>query len=267
MKTWQVICICVAASLPRCGRSEETPVADSDQNQPQAFAQGRRTWTDDTGKFQIEAMLLGFSDGTVSLEKGNGQVVRFPVERLSVDDQRYVETQMADERGYNGHASPDDKEAVAALKRLGARMTLDDAGTVTTIRLSGSTVTDAALVPLEKLAALRELWLYRTNVTGAGLVSLQRLPNLRSLALLGPDVTDAQLADVSRLTRLESLYCSGAGRRGITDAGLQHLTKLRELKSLKVSGKISDSGLVHLKALENLESLNLSLRRGRPPSR
>jgi hypothetical protein len=54
-----------------------------------------RTWTDSTGNFRVQAMLRDFDDGTVSLEKEDGEVIRLPIDRLSPVDQQYVQTQMS----------------------------------------------------------------------------------------------------------------------------------------------------------------------------
>lgn len=54
-----------------------------------------RTWTDaSTGK-QIEAELEGASDGKVKLKRSDGRQFEVPLERLSAEDQAYVEAQMA----------------------------------------------------------------------------------------------------------------------------------------------------------------------------
>jgi endonuclease YncB( thermonuclease family) len=51
-----------------------------------------RTWTDDTGRFQIVAEYLGYVDGKVSLRKQDGQTVVVPVDRLSRSDQALVKS-------------------------------------------------------------------------------------------------------------------------------------------------------------------------------
>jgi len=56
-----------------------------------AMAQGvelpQRTWADSTSKFEIEASLVAFKDGKVSLKKSDGRIVVLPLERLSQVDQ------------------------------------------------------------------------------------------------------------------------------------------------------------------------------------
>lgn len=49
-----------------------------------------RTWTDSTGKFQVEAELADVQDGAVVLRRSDGRTVRVPLNRLSEKDQQYV---------------------------------------------------------------------------------------------------------------------------------------------------------------------------------
>jgi len=73
---WIVICatILVVLGLPSEGVSAE-PV---------------RTWTDASGRFKIEAKYVSFRDGTVKLQRTNGQTIEVPLDRLCEDDRRYV---------------------------------------------------------------------------------------------------------------------------------------------------------------------------------
>jgi len=61
---------------------------------------GPRTWTDNTGEFTIEATLLGFKDGQVSLKRSDGRVVTLPLERLSQADQEFVKKVTAKPRDW-----------------------------------------------------------------------------------------------------------------------------------------------------------------------
>ncbi len=49
-----------------------------------------RMWTDASGKYRIEARLVGFADGTVRLQKTNGRYVRIQYDLLSAADRDYV---------------------------------------------------------------------------------------------------------------------------------------------------------------------------------
>jgi len=52
-----------------------------------------RTWTDDSGKFEIEAELVGVEDGIVQLKKSDGKVKAVPLDKLSGNDRRFIEEQ------------------------------------------------------------------------------------------------------------------------------------------------------------------------------
>jgi hypothetical protein len=49
-----------------------------------------RTWSDRSGKFQIQAKFAGTEDGKVKLEKEDGKILRVPLTSLSDADQRYI---------------------------------------------------------------------------------------------------------------------------------------------------------------------------------
>lgn len=49
-----------------------------------------RTWSDASGKFQIEATLIGVADGKVQLKKKSGEVVTVPTDKLSKEDQEFL---------------------------------------------------------------------------------------------------------------------------------------------------------------------------------
>jgi hypothetical protein len=49
-----------------------------------------RTWTDSTGRYQIEARFVSFEDGTVRMQKANGRFVRIAYELLGSADQAFV---------------------------------------------------------------------------------------------------------------------------------------------------------------------------------
>ena len=52
-----------------------------------------RTWKSSSGRFSVEAELVGFKDGKVQLKKANGKVIKVPLKSLSAADQRYVKKQ------------------------------------------------------------------------------------------------------------------------------------------------------------------------------
>lgn len=51
-----------------------------------------RTWTDDTGRFKVDAELVSVSDGKVKLKRADGRVVELPVARLSAADQKFLKS-------------------------------------------------------------------------------------------------------------------------------------------------------------------------------
>lgn len=59
-----------------------------------AIAQGStneiRMWTSKDGKFSVEASFVSFSDGNVKLQKDERSVIDVPVDRLSLDDHKYI---------------------------------------------------------------------------------------------------------------------------------------------------------------------------------
>ena len=57
-----------------------------------------RTWTDSTGNYHVEADLIGFNDATVVLKKENRQLVAVPIDKLSKEDQAYLESKEAVEQ-------------------------------------------------------------------------------------------------------------------------------------------------------------------------
>jgi hypothetical protein len=57
-----------------------------------------RTWSDNTGRFKIEAELVSVSDGKVKLKRADGRVVELTAARLSAADQRFLKSAEADSR-------------------------------------------------------------------------------------------------------------------------------------------------------------------------
>lgn len=55
-----------------------------------------RTWTDASGRFKIEAVMLKFADGKVSLKRTDGREIDLPLEKLSAADQAYVKQEAAE---------------------------------------------------------------------------------------------------------------------------------------------------------------------------
>jgi Leucine-rich repeat (LRR) protein len=116
-------------------------------------------------------------------------------------------------------------------------------------------LTDAALPPLAKLKALRELNLGATNVGDEGLAVLEQLPQLERLVLANTPITDKALTHVGKLTKLKSLDLSSTT---VTDAGMKDLAGLQQLESLSLAGTgVTNAGLNAVAALQSLTSLDL----------
>lgn len=73
------------AQLAELG-AETTAVATSVPNAAPAL----RTWTDSTGKFQIEAQLVKVEDGKAQLKQKDGQLVAIALDKLSKEDQEFL---------------------------------------------------------------------------------------------------------------------------------------------------------------------------------
>ena len=60
---------------------------------PRLFAQedALRTWTDQSGRFSVEARLLSYEDGRVRLQKSNGKTIALDAAKLSAADQKWLE--------------------------------------------------------------------------------------------------------------------------------------------------------------------------------
>ena len=75
-----------------------------------------RKWTNDTGKFSVEAELVEAKGGNVRLRRRDGKIITIPVTKLSKDDQDFVETLGKTEPMA---AKPTRAEALAVIEKLG----------------------------------------------------------------------------------------------------------------------------------------------------
>lgn len=118
---------------------------------------------------------------------------------------------------------------------------------------------DTALMLLDKLNWLEELYLRRCDITDTGLRSLENFTNLKILDLSGnDDFTDTGLKSLEKLTNLEGLYLESCDN--ITSTGFRSLERLKNLKWLDLSScdGLTDSSLASLGELLNLKWLNLT---------
>ena len=52
-----------------------------------------RTWTDNTGKFSVDAEFNGMSFGKVQLKKNDGKIIKIDLEKLSDEDREWIKTE------------------------------------------------------------------------------------------------------------------------------------------------------------------------------
>lgn len=128
---------------------------------------------------------------------------------------------------------------------------------LSSIRLSGLCITDAAIRSLAKSGSLRGLCLFKVLVTNLGLAAISRMPQLESLELKQLDmISNFGLEGLSSLKQLKIKRCPG-----ISDEGLYKIGKYPNLERLSViSMNLTDQGLMGLKHLNMLEELELSCR-------
>lgn len=60
---------------------------------PAAQPAAMRMWSDDSGKFRIEAEFVSVADGKVQLKRKDGKVITIPLDRLSKADQEFIAQQ------------------------------------------------------------------------------------------------------------------------------------------------------------------------------
>jgi hypothetical protein len=65
-----------------------------------------RTWTDDTGLYHLDAELIGYGDHAVILQRQDGELGAFPLERLSQEDQDFLQSKRAQEIHSENLAKP-----------------------------------------------------------------------------------------------------------------------------------------------------------------
>ena len=173
--------------------------------------------------------------------------------------------------------SADQEKAIAAIKKLGGKVTLDEKQfrkPVVRVNLSGTKVTDAGLVHLKGLTNLRWLDLGDTNVTDAGLVHLKGLTKLERLDLWSTKVSATGFKELQKALPNCQIRVSAAVRYDLPPG--EKLKAVIDIEKLggsvrldeKRPGKpvvrvdlndteVTDAGLVHLKELANLEQLFL----------
>ena len=134
--------------------------------------------------------------------------------------------------------------AVAALKKRGARVRRDKLGRIVEVNLQETRANDADLAHLANLTFLKEVSLHRTKVQGPGLKHLRRLESLSTLYLTDTGIDNKTAGHLSSLNGLKILGLSGTK---VGDAGIARLGDLRSLKSLfLLDAKATDAGVARL---------------------
>lgn len=140
---------------------------------------------------------------------------------------------------------PSRSEQIDKLRKLGARITLDDQNRVIGVNLGERRITDADLIHLIGLRHLQELDLTRTKITGAGLVNVKDLTNLRKLFVTETKVDDSGIIHLKGMKNLELIGLSGTK---ISDIALDQLRELTGLKRLFCLGTgVTDAGVEKLR--------------------
>ena len=80
---------------------------------------GGRTWTDSTGNYHLDADLIAFNDTAVTLEKENHQLVAVPIDKLSQDDQAYLQSKDVAEHSRQSAAAMQTWTMASGLKVMG----------------------------------------------------------------------------------------------------------------------------------------------------
>ena len=88
------------------------------------------------------------------------------------------------------------KDAVAAIRKLGGKVWFDDSGKVINVKLHRYDITDADLANFQGLTNLKSLNLRGKELTDAGLVHLRGLTNLRLLYLENTKITEDGVKDL-----------------------------------------------------------------------
>jgi len=89
--------------------------------------------------------------------------------------------------------------AIARFRRLGGYIEFDATGSVLTVQLGGTKVTDADLELLRCLSSIQHLNPERTQVTDAGMEHLKGLINLRSVWLHDTKITDEGVKELQQV--------------------------------------------------------------------
>lgn len=121
---------------------------------------------------------------------------------------------------------------------------LKGAGSLTHVRLTGTSISDQTFANLAAVPTLQTLDVDGVTLRGQGLRTLARSGRLRYLVIANAPLTDDDLAGLNGLQGLTTLKLKGTE---ITGSGLKHLSKLPSLVNLTlVDSPIQDHSLTDL---------------------
>ncbi len=139
---------------------------------------------------------------------------------------------------------PEEREAAAAIRRLGGWYELDDEKHVVEVNMVYYYTKDKVRYDNDQAE------------TDAALQWMPKFPRLKQLLLKEGQATDKSMRFVAELPELEVFFVWDAHK--LTDAGTQHLAKLTKLKNIHIGNSpISDGTLKVFGGLPNLEKLSL----------
>lgn len=155
--------------------------------------------------------------------------------------------------------TPEEKEAVAAVEKLGGTVGRNDQAAgkpIVWVALDNGQATDEVLALVGKINGLEFLNLQScAKITGGGLKGLKGLSKLNHLNLGRTQLTNADLKELKPLAALKILDLSNTP---VTDDGLKELAALPKLQHLRLIGnKITDAGLGTLAKFNALTAVNL----------
>lgn len=155
---------------------------------------------------------------------------------------------------------PDDAGCIAGLEEAGAKLKKDGDGLVIEADFRGLTIGDSALEYLIGLRRVRSVLLNETSVTDAGMATVGKVATLQNVDLRDCTISNAGLEPLAELSQLKALRLSGkSGATSVDDDGLVHVAKMKNLKALLLDFLwISEIGLEQLAGLDKLEELYLA---------
>jgi len=250
----------------------------------------QRTWTDSTGVYKTEAVLVKKNASSVTLRKADGKEITLPLSKLSAADLEYLNKAatpanvkpanagrmlsaaeitklQALAKANNCSVELEDEKLVAVnLGKIDPKVLAQfrDLPTVKIFStyLSYSTLKNADLAVIGSMKNLEEINLDACAIDGLdGLKSIAALPELKRLSIGEGGVDDAEMAIIKNNQAIEDLDLYS---HSLSNAGLKHIATMANLKKLSLRtspehrNTVTDDGVSHLSVLNKLELLELS---------